>query len=61
MIVKELVVNVEHGGAMAEAHTYTRERRGRERFNVGYSVTIRSSRGLVDGEPKNMSGTGALL
>ena len=46
---------------MAEAHTYTQERRGWERFNVGYAVTIRSSRGLVEGETKNMSGTGALI
>jgi hypothetical protein len=47
--------------AMAEAHTYTQERRGQERINVGYAVTIRSSRGLVEGETKNMSGTGALI
>ena len=47
--------------AMAEAHTYTQERRGQERISVGYAVTIRSSRGLVEGETKNMSGTGALI
>jgi hypothetical protein len=47
--------------AMAEAHTYTLERRGQERFNVGYAVTIRSSRGLVEGETQNLSGTGALI
>jgi hypothetical protein len=44
--------------AMAEACTYTQERRGWERFNVAYAVTIRSSRGLVGGERKNVSGTG---
>jgi hypothetical protein len=47
--------------AMAEAHTYTQERRGQERINVGYAVTIRSTRGLVEGETKNISGTGALI
>jgi hypothetical protein len=47
--------------AMAEACTYTQERRGWERLNVAYTVTIRSSRGLVEGETKNVSGTGALI
>jgi hypothetical protein len=46
---------------MAEARTYTEERRSWERFNIAYAVTIKSSRGLVEGETKNMSGTGALI
>jgi len=46
---------------MAEAHTQGPERRERFRFDIRYSVTIRSSRGLIDGETKNMSGTGALI
>jgi len=45
---------------MAEAHTQGQERRERDRFDIRYSVTIRSPRGLVDRETKNMSGTGAL-
>jgi hypothetical protein len=47
--------------AMAEAHTDTQDRRGQERFNVRYAVTIRTSRGLIEGETQNMSGTGALI
>jgi hypothetical protein len=46
---------------MAEAQTYTQERRGQERINVRYAVTIRSSWGLVQGHTKNISGTGALI
>jgi hypothetical protein len=60
MIVKELI-DVEDEGAMTEAHTHSQERRGRHRFNIAYSVTIRSARGVIDGETKNMSWTGALI
>jgi hypothetical protein len=60
MIVDE-PVDVRYEGGVREVDNHSQERRGRHRFNIAYAVTIRSSRGVIDGETKNMSGTGALI
>jgi len=46
---------------MAAIHEHGQEKRKRERFNVRYPVTIKSSQGLISGETKNISPSGALI
>jgi hypothetical protein len=46
---------------MAAINTHGHERRKRGRFDVRYSVTIKSSQGILSGETKNISPSGALI
>jgi len=42
-------------------HANLGERRRRERINLRYAVTIKSSQGILSGETKNISPGGALI
>jgi hypothetical protein len=46
---------------MAAIDIHGHERRKRRRFDVRYSVTIKSSQGILSGETKNISPSGALI
>jgi hypothetical protein len=46
---------------LAQSGTHGHERRKRERFNITYSVTIKSSQSLVAGETWNVSPRGTLI
>jgi hypothetical protein len=46
---------------MPAIHTHDHERRNRERFDMRCSVTIKSSQGVLFGETKNISPSGALI
>ena len=46
---------------MAESPTHRDERRSRERTNIRYAVTINSFQGILFGETKNISPSGALI
>jgi len=46
---------------MAEIHTDGHERRKRARINIRYSVRIDSSQGVLSGQTKNISRSGALI
>jgi hypothetical protein len=46
---------------MLENHAQSSERRRRQRKTLRYSVTIESSQGVLSGETKNISLSGALI
>jgi hypothetical protein len=46
---------------MADSVTHHHERRKRERFNIRYSVTIKSPQGILSGETRNVGVSGAMI
>jgi PilZ domain len=56
-----LQASKDKASTMAESPTHRYERRSRERNNIRYPVTINSSQGILPGETKNISPSGALI